>query len=214
MKKKFHLEAIPQPWKYNPSKWSQRITISCIAGIAVLFAVYMGLYQLRLIDHVWDPIFGAQTQYVLDSDVSHTMRKWFRVPDSIMGAIAYLGDVIFALAGSTRRWQDRPWLVILFGIDVIPLGVVSATLVFMQGAVVGAWCFPCLITAAVSIALIFLAYDEIWTCILYLRAVWKKSKNKRLLWDTFWGRASETAYQAGESIIEKRGQKKNVGARR
>ena len=30
------------------------------------------------------------------------------IPDSIMGAMAYLGDVIFALAGSTRRWQDRP----------------------------------------------------------------------------------------------------------
>ena len=214
MKKTFHLEAIPKPWQYNPSKWSQRILICCIAGIAVLLAVYMGLYQLRLIDHVWDPIFGDQTQYVLDSDVSHTMRKWFRVPDSIMGAVAYLGDVIFALAGSTRRWQDRPWLVILFGIDVIPLGLVSATLVFMQGAVVGAWCFACLITAAVSLVLVFLAYDEIWTCILYLHAVWKKSKNKRLLWDTFWGKASEIAYEAGESIIEKRGKKKNVGTRR
>ncbi|SRR5581483_1834340 len=208
------LKAISKPWKYNPSRWSQRICICCVAGVAVLVAVYMGLYQLRLIDHVWDPIFGAQTEYVLDSDVSHTLRKWFRVPDSIMGAVAYLGDVIFALAGSTRRWQDRPWLVILFGIDVIPLGLVSAILVFMQGSVVGAWCFPCLITAAVSITLVFLAYDEIRTCILYLIAVWKKKKDKRLLWDTFWGKASEAAYEAGESLIEKRRIKKDVGTRR
>jgi uncharacterized membrane protein len=207
MKNEFHLNAVPQPWQYNPSKWSQRIVICLIAAVAVLIAVYMGLYQLRLIDHVWDPVFGNQTLQVLDSDVSHTMKKWFRIPDSIMGALAYLGDIIFALAGSTRRWQDRPWLVILFGIDVIPLGVVSATLVFMQGAVVGAWCFPCLITAVISLVLIVLAYDEIWSCILYLRAIWKKHRNKRLLWDTFWGKGSEEAYEAGESVLANRARK-------
>lgn len=208
MKNPFYLDAVPKPWQYNPSKWSQRIRICCVASIAVFFATYMGLYQLGLIDHIWDPVFGEQTQKVLDSDVSQKMYKWFRVPDSIMGAVAYLGDVIFALAGSTRRWQDRPWLVILFGIDVIPLGVVSAILVFMQGTVVGFWCFPCLITAVISIILVFLAYDEIWTCILYLHAVWKKSKDKRLFWDTFWGKASQIAYEAGVSVIEKREGKK------
>lgn len=208
MKTGFHLEAIPEPWRYNPSKWSQRITLSCIALIAVLIAVYMGLYQWRLIGDVWDPVFGDQSKQVLDSEVSHAMWKWFRIPDSIMGAIAYLGDVIFALAGSTRRWQDRPWLVILFGLDVIPLGLVSATLVFMQGAVVGAWCFPCLITAVISLILIFLAYDEIWSCILYLRKVWKNSHSKKVVWDTFWGKASEIAYQAGEECIRERDQRK------
>jgi uncharacterized membrane protein len=205
MKRPFHLDVIPHPWEYNPSKWSQRVVICCVAAIAVLIAIYMGLYQWRLIDHVWDPVFGDQSShYVLDSGVSHTLRKWFRIPDSIMGAIAYLGDIIFALAGSSRRWQDRPWLVILFGIDVIPLGGVSATLIFMQGAVVGAWCFLCLITAIISLILIFLAYDEIWSCILYLHAVWKRSKSIRLVWETFWGKASEIAYEAGESMIKSR----------
>lgn len=204
MKRFFHLNAIPKPWTYNPSKMSQRISISCLAAVAMVIAVYMGFYQWRLIDRVWDPVFGAQSQQVLDSTVSHTLWKWFRIPDSIMGAAAYLGDIIFALAGSTRRWQDRPWLVILFGIDVIPLGVVSATLIFMQGAVVKAWCFLCLITGVISVVLAFLAYDEIWSCLLYLHAVWKKSKNKRLVWNTFWGKASETAFEAGESIIKAR----------
>jgi len=198
------LEAIPKPWRYNPSKWSQRIVICCVAAIAVLIAVYMGLYQWRLINGVWDPVFGDQSKDVLNSNVSHNMWKWFRIPDSIMGALAYLGDIIFALAGSTRRWQDRPWLVILFGIDVIPLGIVSAVLVCMQGAVVGAWCFLCLITAVISLLLVFLAYDEIWSCALFLRGVWKKSKSVRLLWDTFLGRASEVAYEVGKDLICKR----------
>jgi hypothetical protein len=30
--------------------------------------------------------------------------------------------------------------VILFGIDVIPLGIVSAVLVVLQGTIVGSWC--------------------------------------------------------------------------
>lgn len=209
MKNSFHLEAIPEPWRYNPSKWSQRIVVCCVAAIAVLIAVYMGLYQWRLIDDVWDPVFGDQSKQVLNSNTSHTMWKWFRIPDSIMGAIAYLGDVIFALAGSTRRWQDRPWLVILFGIDVIPLGIVSAVLVFMQGTVVGAWCFPCLITAVISLSLILLAYDEIWSCILFLYGVWKKSKSVRILWDTLWGRASEVAYEVGENLIRKKEKREN-----
>lgn len=204
MKKELHLEAVPEPWRYNPSSWPQRICICGVAFIAVIIATYMGLYQWGLIDHVWDPVFGNQTQQVLDSDVSHQLRILFRVPDGIMGAFAYLGDIIFALAGSTRRWQDRPWIVILFGLDVIPLGLVSAILVFMQGTVVGAWCFPCLITAAISIILIFLAYDEVISCIRYLHKVWKKTKSFRILWETFWGKASEVAYEAGESMIRER----------
>ncbi len=200
----FPLDVIPAPWSYNPSNWSQRIRICLVAAIAVVIAVYMGLYQWRLIPTVWDPIFGEQSIRVLDSDVSHTMRKWFRIPDSIMGAIAYLGDVIFALAGSTRRWQDRPWLVVLFGLDVIPLGIVSAVLVFMQGAVVGAWCFLCLVTAVISLVLVILAYDEVWSCILYLAGVWKKSRNKKLLWDTFWGKPSEIGYEVGNALAKRR----------
>ncbi len=204
----FDLYAIPEPWGYNPSKWSQRVIICLIALVAFFIAVYMGLYQWRLIPDVWDPVFGVQTKQVLDSDVSHDLSKIILIPDSILGALAYLGDVLFALAGSTRRWQDRPWLVILFGIDVIPLGIVSAILIALQGTVVGSWCFLCIITAVISILLIFLAYDEVISCVLYLWKIWKKTKDKRLLWNTFWGKPSDIAYEIGLTMT-KRG--KNVG---
>lgn len=152
-----------------------------------------GLYQWRLISNVWDPVFGEQSQQVLDSDVSERMRRWFLVPDAAFGALAYLGDLIFGLAGSTRRWQYRPWLVVLFGLDVIPLGIVSAVLVFMQGAVVGAWCFLCLVTAVISLILVAMAYDEVWSSLSFLSRVWRKTRSKRVLWAVFWGRASREA---------------------
>jgi uncharacterized membrane protein len=184
------LDVNAPPWKHNPSSWSQRIPICILAGVAFLIASYMALYQWRLVGSVWDPVFGEQTRHVLDSDVSEQMRRWVRIPDAALGAIAYLGDLIFGLAGSTRRWQYRPWLVLLFGLDVIPLGLVSVILVVMQGTVVGAWCFLCLVTAVISLLLVALAYDEVWSTLLYLRRVWRRTGKARVLWDVFWGRAS------------------------
>ncbi|MCA9116122.1 MAG: vitamin K epoxide reductase [Planctomycetaceae bacterium] len=181
------LDAIPRPWDYNPSAWSQRIPICILAMVAFLIATYMALYQWRLIGSAWDPMFGSQTEKVLDSQVSERMRLWFLIPDAAFGAIAYLGDAIFGLAGSTRRWQYRPWMVIVFGIDVIPLGIVSAVLVVLQGTVVGSWCFLCLVTALISLVLVYMAFDEVWSCLLYLREVWRKTHDSRLLWKTFWG---------------------------
>lgn len=194
------LRAAARPWRYNPSGWSQRVPICVLAGIATVIAAYMGLYQLRLIDSVWDPFFGAQSQTVLDSNVSEAMRRWFIVPDAILGAIAYLGDLVFGLAGSTRRWQFRPWLVMIFGLDVIPLGIVSAVLVFLQGAVVGAWCFLCLVTAVISLILVYLAYDEVFSCLRYLREVRREGASWRVWWDAFIGRPSPEAFRAGERI--------------
>jgi hypothetical protein len=196
------LQAPPAPWDYNPSRWSQRVRVAVVAAIAGVIAVYMGLYQLRLIPSVWDPIFGAQSMAVLDSNVSHTMSSWFRAPDAILGALAYFGDIIFAMAGSTRRWQYRPWLVVVFGIDVIPLGIVSAILVVMQGAVVGSWCFLCLVTAVLSLVLVALAYDEVWSCIRYLYRVWQTRDSFRTFWDAFWGRPSEIAHEAGQYLVQ------------
>jgi len=191
------------PWKYNPSEWNQRIPICLLATVAFVIAAYMALYQWRLINDVWDPIFGKQSKQVLDSAVSEQMRYWFGMPDAALGALAYLGDAIFGLAGSTRRWQYRPWMVILFGIDVIPLGIVSAVLVFMQGAVVGAWCFLCLVTAVISLVLVYLAYDEVWSCLSYLRRVWRRTRDPRLLWNVFWGRAEPTANDVALLALEK-----------
>ena len=181
------------PWDYNPSSWRQRIPICLLAAVAFLISSYMALYQWRLVDSAWDPFFGDQTQRVLDSQVSHEMSRWFGIPDAALGALAYLGDVIFGLAGSTRRWQYRPWLVILFGLDVIPLGLVSAILAIMQATVVGSWCFLCLATALISLILVWWAYDEVWSSMTYLMRLWRKTRQVRPIWDAFWGRASREA---------------------
>lgn len=191
---------------YNPSSWNQRVLIAWIALVATFISLYLGLYQWKLIPTVWDPVFGDGTKNVLTSPLSHEFTSWIRIPDAMLGFFAYLSDMIFSLAGSERRWQDRPWLVILFGIDVIPLGMVSATLVFLQGFVVKSWCFLCLITATISITLIFLAYDEVISSCIYLREV-KKRSNWKTAWWAFWGYPSKESLEAGEATLKR----KNVG---
>jgi uncharacterized membrane protein len=164
-----------------------------MAGIATVIASYMALFQWGLIASVWDPLFGTGSETVLTSRAAKTMDRWLHVPDAAFGAWGYLSEVILGLAGSTRRWQYRPWMVILFGIDVIPLGGVSAILVLIQGFIIGAWCTLCLITATISILLVFLAYDEVWASLCYLWRVWQHTRNRRLVWRTFWGYASTEA---------------------
>lgn len=195
------LDAPVAPWGYNPSAWSQRIPICVLAAVGGLIAAYMALYQWRLIADVWDPVFGDQTAKVLDSDVSHSMMRWMRIPDASLGAYAYLGDAVFGLAGSTRRWQTRPWIVILFGIDVIPLGIVSVILVVLQGAVVGQWCFLCLVTALISLILIYWAYDEVYSSLLYLWRVWRHSKSTTSLWKATFGTPDAVGVEVGKQMV-------------
>jgi uncharacterized membrane protein len=187
------LDAHAPPFNRTPSAWNQRVPISILASIATIIAGYMALFQWGLIPSVWDPIFGDGTEAVLTSEAAKTMDRWLHVPDGAFGAWGYLSEAILGLAGSTRRWQYRPWMVILFGIDVIPLGGVSAILVLCQGFIIGAWCTPCLITALISFVLVFMAYDEVWASLKYLQRVWQHTHDKGLLWRVFWGYASTEA---------------------
>lgn len=181
------------PFARNPSAWNQRIPIVILAALATAIAGSMALFQWGLIATVWDPVFGDGSVRVLTSQAAVTMDRWLHVPDAAFGAWGYLSEAILGLAGSTRRWQYRPWMVVLFGIDVIPLGGVSAILVFTQGFIIGAWCLPCLLTAVISLVLVVMAYDEVWASLRYLWRVWQQTHDRRLLWRVFWGYASDSA---------------------
>jgi len=91
---------------------------------------------------------------------------------------------------------------------VIPLGFVSAILVICQGAIVGSWCFLCLVTAAISLILVYLAYDEVYSSILYLYRVWKKTGSIRTLWTTLCGFPSPAGEEIGDAMVQERIQRK------
>lgn len=158
---------IPPGWAYNPSSWANRIPIIGLALLGTGIAAYLAAFQLNLIDSVWEPFFGDGSRRILTSRISHVLP----IPDALLGAIAYLVDAVAGAVGGRARWRRMPWIVILFGLAVGPLGVVSITLVVLQPVLFDAWCTLCLASALVSLAMIGPAFDEVLASLQHLRRV-------------------------------------------
>ncbi|AHM62469.1 vitamin k epoxide reductase [Flammeovirgaceae bacterium 311] len=171
---------VPPGWSYNPSSWNQRVPVIFFAWVGFFVARYMGAFQLGYIDTVWDPFFGDGTRNVLTSDVSHS----FPVSDATLGAFSYILDVLFGYAGGTHRWRTMPWVVIVFGIMIIPLGVVSITLVILQPVSVGYWCTLCLTSATISLMMIPFTIDEVLATAQLMRH--EKKVRKTSYWKSLW----------------------------
>jgi hypothetical protein len=181
---------IPPGWSYNPSAWVQRIPIIALGWIGFFLARYMGAYQLGYIDSVWDPFFGSGTVTILDSEVS----RMFPVSDAALGSTVYALEALMGYMGGTDRWRTMPWMVGLFGLLVVPLGIVSITLVIMQPVAVGTWCTICLATAAAMLVMIPLTLDEVVAMLqFYIRRVREGASAWRVffLGDTVSGGAAD-----------------------
>jgi hypothetical protein len=78
-----------------------------------------------------------------------------------------------------------PWMVVLFGVAVGPLGIVSVVLVIVQPVLLQAWCMLCLVSAVLSLVMIGPAMDEVLASLQHLRRVHDRGES---LWQAFWGR--------------------------
>lgn len=70
----------------------------------------------------------------------------------------------------------------------------------LQGLVVNAWCFLCLVTAVLSLLPAALAVDKVCTSGLYLARIWKETRDARAGWDAWWGRPSPAAARIGDAM--------------
>jgi uncharacterized membrane protein len=190
-----------RPFPHNPSSWHQRIPICLLASVGAGICFHMSLFQWGFIESAWDPVFGEQSNRVLTSDIAKDLFLFIGIHDAAMGALAYLGDAILGFAGSTRRWQYRPWMVVLFGIDVIPLGGISAILVACQAFILGEWCFLCLVAAVISLVLVWWAYDEVWVSLAYLWRVYRRTNDLRMLWYAFCGFRRPVMDEVAEEML-------------
>lgn len=185
----------PPGWGYNPSTWNQRLPIVGAAVVGFGIAAYMALFQYEVIRDVWEPFFGDSTRRVLTSSLSRVLP----IPDAALGAFGYLLDAVTGVIGGTRRWRTMPWIVILFGFAVGPLGLISIALVVSQPLVVGAWCTLCLVTAVISVLMIGPAMDEMLASMQHVR---REQLRGRSAWRVFWGRDGETAGGSGfEAVV-------------
>ncbi|AUV84033.1 vitamin K epoxide reductase [Salinigranum rubrum] len=169
----------PPGWDQNPSAWSERLPLVALALVGVAISVYLSLFQFGITNSVWEPFFGDGSRTILTSKTSHVLP----IPDAALGALSYLLDAVTGVIGGTERWRTRPWVVIIFGMAVGPLGGVSVLLVILQPVMYDAWCTLCLLSALVSLAMISPALDEMLASLQYLRAVYE---NDGSLWAALW----------------------------
>ncbi|PSJ16258.1 vitamin K epoxide reductase family protein [Nitrosomonas supralitoralis] len=155
---------IPPGWSYSPSGWLQRLPIIILAFVGFFISRYLCAYQLGHIDAVWEPFFEGNahdpkngTEEIITSSVS----KAWPVPDAGLGAMTYALEILTGLMGSSQRWRTMPWLVILFGIMIVPLGAVSIIFIIIQPIILGTWCTLCLIAAAAMLIQIPYSLDEL-----------------------------------------------------
>lgn len=178
---------VPPGWSYNPSTWPQRAPIIALAFVGFFISRYMAGYQLGYIDSAWDPFFGEGTQRVLESDVSRA----FPISDAGFGGVAYMVEALMGFMGDRQRWRTMPWMVTFFGILVVPLGIVSITLIILQPVAVGYWCTPCLFAALAMLVMIALTLDEVVAMGQFLVQTRREGQS---LWRAFWlgGTLAET----------------------
>jgi uncharacterized membrane protein len=170
----------PPGWRANPSAWSERLPIVALAIVGAAIATYLALFQLGWLEDVWEPFFGDGSRVILTSHVSRVLP----IPDAALGAAGYLLDAVAGMIGGRARWRTRPWIVVVFGLAVGPLGAVSILLVILQPILFDAWCTLCLASAAVSLAMIGPAVDEVLASLQYLTRVRAAGQP---IWPAFWG---------------------------
>jgi uncharacterized membrane protein len=169
----------PPGWESNPSTWGQRLPIVGAALVGFVIATYLALFQYGVVNTVWEPFFGDGSATVLESKLSRVLP----VSDAALGAAGYLADAIAGVLFGARRWKTAPWIVILFGVAVGPLGLVSILLVIAQPVLYGSFCTLCLVTAAISLAMIPAAVDEVLASLQELRRVQRSGGS---VWNAFW----------------------------
>ncbi len=164
---------VPPGWSYNPSSWPQRSILILLAFAGWMVSRYLGAYQMGFIDQIWEPFFGEGSKKVLFSDISHSLP----VSDGALGAYAYTFEFLMVWIGAPTRWRTMPWIVTLFGILVIPLGLVHIFLVISQPVLIGQWCTLCLLAAAIMLPMIPLEADEVIANIQHLKEAVNKGEN-------------------------------------
>jgi uncharacterized membrane protein len=170
---------IPPGWNYCPSTWLQRMPIAAMGVIGFLISRYLTAYQLGHIDVAWDPFFNPGTAAVITSDAS----KAWPIPDAGLGGIAYMAEILMAVMGNKRRWRTMPWMVLMFGFLVVPLGGVSIFFIIFQPIIIGTWCTLCLVAALAMVVMIPYSLDELVAMGQFMLDAKRRGKP---LWRVFW----------------------------
>lgn len=163
---------VPPGWSYNPSDWAQRLPIILLALLGLYVSRYLAGYQLGHLPALWDPFFAGSptdprngTEEIVTSWISTALP----VSDAALGGYTYLLEILTGLVGSRRRWRTAPWLVLLFGMMIVPLGMTTILFIVIQPVVLGTWSLLALVGGAAVLIQIPYSLDELLATAQFLR---------------------------------------------
>ncbi len=144
---------------YHRSSASNLLSATLALGGCIV-SVYLAFYQFGDVSHVWEPFFGNGSAVILNAGLLDSLSRMlgFRVHDASVGAIGYGLEAGLAVATLGSR---TTWLSVAYCGLVLSMGLTSLMLIVLQAAVFHAWCTLCLISAAVSQAIVVSSIHDI-----------------------------------------------------
>jgi len=149
----------------EPSDWRHRVPVILLSLAGFATAAILTLFQLGLLDTVWEPFFGDGSRRVLTSSLSTALP----VPDASLGAAAYLTEAVLEALGGRGRWRGHPWVVLAAGAVAAGLGLAALGLIAAQVFFVRDFCTLCLTSAAISLLIAGLVAPEVRAALRRLR---------------------------------------------
>ncbi len=183
---------VPPGLRENPTAWSTRLPLAALAFVGLAVASYLTLYQIDVISTVWDPFFRHGSPQVLDLTSP--------VPDAAVGVLAYASEVVLSFIGGADRWRTMPWTALAFGAVVLAGALVSVALIVIQPTVVGAWCTPCLASAAISFTLFAFGFKEALAAGQHVRRVAASGGSP---WHALWGQSTQARPVSTRTALER-----------
>jgi nucleoside-diphosphate-sugar epimerase len=194
---------IPVGWSYNPSTWTQRLPIILLAVVGLYVSRYLAAYQLGHVEHVYEPFFEGSpsdpkngTEEIITSWVSEA----WPVSDAAVGGYTYALEILTGAVGSRVRWRTMPWLVVLFGLMIAPLGVVSVFFIIIQPILLGTWSTLALLGAAAMLVQIPYSLDELLASVQFIRR--RAKAGSRWLVVTFRGDTDDEPRRAVSRAVD------------
>jgi uncharacterized membrane protein len=121
------------------------ITISAVSALAML---YVGAYQVRAVDHLKCPLLKHGCEAVADAPFARP----FGIPDGFIAATIYGLLILVALIG-------REALLVRYSVRALAVLAVLANVIGVADMTrLGAFCFFCLLTTALSPFLAWAAF--------------------------------------------------------
>ncbi|HEV3331093.1 MAG TPA: vitamin K epoxide reductase family protein [Bryobacteraceae bacterium] len=126
---------------------SARSTLIALSAVSALAMLYLGAYQIRAIEHMSCPLLKRGCEAVADAPFARP----FGIPDGFIAAAMYGLLVLLAVLGAQMIWARYAIRTLaILAVLVNALGVFDMLRL-------GAFCFYCLLTTALSPVLLWMA---------------------------------------------------------